>query len=81
MFRIRVIKNTPPIKYTEWGFGIKPKRVSCSVYQWPNGSYGLFVRKPTKHWGRYCEGMIIGHYYNLEEAKEAAREWLKRNST
>jgi hypothetical protein len=79
MFRIRVIKDHPEIKYTKWGFAIKPKRVSCQVFQWPNGNYSLFVRKPTKHWGRYCEGRMIGAYWDLDKAKKAARKWLSNN--
>ncbi len=80
MYRIRVITKIPEIKYTKWGFPIKPKRVSCQVFQWPNKtSYGLFVRKPTKHWGRFCEGMVIGNFWDLKKAKTAARKWLTEN--
>lgn len=69
----------PPVKYTKYGFGIKPKRVSCQVYQHPNGSYSLLVRKPTKHWGRYCEGILLGGFFDLEKAKKVAQQWLEKN--
>ena len=79
-FKIRVIKKRPPVKYTKYGFNIKPKRASCQVFQWPSGSrYSLFVRKPTKHWGRYCEGILLGVFFDLEKAKKAAVQWPKKN--
>jgi len=77
---IRVIKKIPKLKYyTKWGFPIFPKKASCKVFQWPNGSYSLFVRKPTKTPGRYFKGVFIGMFYDLSKAKEAARKWLYKN--
>jgi hypothetical protein len=76
---IKIITELPRQKYSKWGFPYKPRKPTVSIFQWPNETYSLFVKKPTKNWGRYMEGMLIGNCWDLQEAKKAAKLWLINN--
>lgn len=52
------------------------KKPVVKIFQWPNGSFSLFTRKPTKHPSISSQGILIGMYYTLEKAREAARLWM-----
>jgi hypothetical protein len=63
---------------------ISPTKIAIvSIFRWPNGSYSLYIRRPTKLPSRTSiDGMLIGHYYNLTIAKTAAEKWkIKHNTT
>lgn len=76
-YKIRLIKWKNLYKHKSFK---KPKNAICSVLQWPNESYSLFIRKRTKNIAsRSREGMCIGTYYSLLAAKKAATKWLDKH--
>jgi hypothetical protein len=70
--RFSTIKDIP-------SFIGQPKVATVRIFQWPNESYSLFVRRPTKRPSRTSQGMLIGTYFDLEKAHNAARAWLTRH--
>lgn len=56
----------------------KAKKVSVKIFQFPNGNYHLFIRRPTKTWSRVSRGYLIGTYHTIEKAQKAAYLWYKK---
>lgn len=58
----------------------KVSRPSVRIFQWPNGSFSLHIKRPTKHFSAAStEGWLIGNYFELDDAKEAVDKWRKKN--
>lgn len=67
---MKILTKVPQYYYGHW-----PQKRTASVFQWPNGCYSIFVRKPTKTWGRFAQGMLMGTYYDIKLANKAAKLW------
>ena len=51
--------------------------LNIKIFQWPNGSYSIFMRKPTKRPSTLSTtGTLYGMFYSIDKAvKEAQRKF------